>query len=66
MHKTKQLMILLGLLMLGKLWEYIGHTIVPYNTTIQDQHTFNAYYPILSSTHRFAVYFMVLLYGGIS
>jgi hypothetical protein len=54
-------MILLGLLMLGKLWEYIGHTIVPYNTIIQDQHTCNAYHPILSLSHRLAV----LLYGAL-
>jgi hypothetical protein len=66
LNKQKKLRILLGLLMLGKLWMYIGHTIVPYYTTIQDQPTFNAYHPILSSTHRLAVYFMVLLYGGIS
>ena len=28
------LMTLLGLLMLGKLWEYIGHTTQPYKTSL--------------------------------
>ncbi len=54
-----------GVVNASKLWKYIGHTIVPYYTTIQDQHTFNAYHPIFSLTHRLSVYCMVLLYDSI-
>jgi hypothetical protein len=38
-YKQKKLWILLGLSLICKSWEYIDHTIVPYNTSIQDHHT---------------------------
>ena len=62
------------LLTIGKLWKYIGHTIVPYNTTIQGYCTIklqslDTYHPILLLLTRLLFYFMILciveLYGAI-
>jgi len=58
------------MLTIGKLWKYIGHTIVPYNTTIQGYCTIklqslDTYHPILSLTHMLAILFYDALYGRI-